>query len=441
VVGTTPVTTPATETVIRNSAVSIAAPATAVVGAKQYQFVGWSDGGARAHDVTAAASATLTATYADATPTVIPGSATVLEGSSGIHSVQVPVTLSRSSLLPVTVAWSTIYQSGLSGSPAVPPGDYTPTSGSVTFAPGQTAKTVSVPINGDTTNEPDEYALLAWTNPTNAGIGGYYGLGGLTIQNDDAVPTIVPGAVTVAEGSSGTRTMSVPVTLSGPSFQTVTASWSTIRPAGLGGAPADTPADYVAASGTVTFAPGETAKTVTITVNSDALDELDEYLLVAFTAPTNANIGGYLGLGFGTIQDDDAAPSVVPGLGSVVEGDAGTVSLAVPVALSAPSGKTVTVAWATTIPSPGGVPLADAGDYVAASGTVAFAPGETSKVVTITVNGDVAVEADEMVVVRFSPPTNATLGGYYGLGFGAITNDDIAAGSAVPPTRTWSRYD
>ena len=59
---------------------------------------------------------------------------------------------------------------------------------------------------------------------------------------------------------------------------------------------------------------------------------------------------------------------------------------------------------------------------------------------SITVNGDVTVEPDELVVVRFSSPTNATLGGYYGLGFGGITNDDAASGSVVPPTRTHGRF-
>src|SRR6185369_15780556 len=101
------------------------------------------------------------------------------------------------------------------------------------------------------------------------------------------------------------RTMSLPVTLSNPSGTTVTASWSTTRPPNLSGTPADAPADYLAASGTVTFAPGETSKTVTVTIVGDAIDEPDEYVLVGFSNPTNATIGGYLGLGFGTIQDDD----------------------------------------------------------------------------------------------------------------------------------------
>ncbi len=439
VVGTASSPAPVTQTEIRGSTVSVSAPATQVVGGKEYQFAGWSDGSARVHDVVASASATYTATYSDYTPAVIPGTATVAEGSSGPHNVQVPVTLSHPSSQTVTAAWTTYNPGGLPGSTATPPDDYTTTAGTVTFAPGETSKTVSVPVNGDTTNEPDEYTLLAWSNPTNATIGGYYGLGFLTLQNDDPVPTVVPGAATVSEGSSGTRTMSLPVTLSNPSSQPVTAAWSTVRPSGLPGSSADPSSDYLAASGTVTFAPGETAKTVTVTIVGDTTDEPDEYLVVAFSNPTNATIGGFLGLGFGTIQDDDAPPVLLPGSGSVVEGDAGTRTLAIPVSLSAPSGRSVTANWSTIIPANSGVPMADAADYVVASGTVSFAPGETSKVVSITVRGDVTVEPDEMVVVSFAAAVNATIGGYFGLGFGVITNDDAAGGATVPPTRTWTR--
>jgi hypothetical protein len=55
----------------------------------------------------------------------------------------------------------------------------------VTFAPGDTAKTVTIAVNGDTQIEPDEYVLVSFTNPTNAFLGGYYGLGVGTITNDD----------------------------------------------------------------------------------------------------------------------------------------------------------------------------------------------------------------------------------------------------------------
>ena len=53
-----------------------------------------------------------------------------------------------------------------------------------------------------------------------------------------------------------------------------------------------------------------------------------------------------------------------------------------------------------------------------------FAPGETAKTVTISVNGDTDVEPNEWITVSFKHPTNAKMGGFYGLGFGVITNDD-----------------
>lgn len=83
----------------------------------------------------------------------------------------------------------------------------------------------------------------------------------------------------------------------------MTVEWTTLPIAGPGfAAPPD---DYQAASGVVTFAPGETAKTVPIVVNADAVDEPDEYVVVSFRNPTNARMGGFWGLGFGVIIDDD----------------------------------------------------------------------------------------------------------------------------------------
>ena len=73
----------------------------------------------------------------------------------------------------------------------------------------------------------------------------------------------------------------------------------------------------------------------------------------------------------------------------------------------------------------GKAPRADpATDFTAASGTVTFAPGETAKSVTISVNGDTLPEPDEWITISFNHPTNAHMGGFYGLGFGVILNDD-----------------
>ena len=78
-------------------------------------------------------------------------------------------------------------------------------SGTVTFAPGQTSQTVAVSVKGDTLNEANEQFLVSFTSPTNATIGGFYGLGPVTITNDDTVPAVVPGGGVGGGGQFGVR--------------------------------------------------------------------------------------------------------------------------------------------------------------------------------------------------------------------------------------------
>src|SRR5439155_779521 len=156
-------------------------------------------------------------------------------------------------------------------------------------------------------------------------------------------------------------------------------------------------------SGTLTFAPGETTKTITMLVNGDTLYESDESFFINLTSPTNAVIAD--GSGTGRIPNDDPIPpSLVISYVSVKEGNTGAVSATLTVSLSAASGQTVTVSYATADG------MARAGsDYVAAAGSLTFAPGETSKTVTVLVNGDVLNEANETFFVNLSNPTNATI--------------------------------
>jgi chitinase len=115
----------------------------------------------------------------------------------------------------------------------------------------------------------------------------------------------VAGTTSVLEGNSGTTALRLPVTLSHPSAQTVTAHWSTVFAPNASGSRADPSTDYTTVSGTVTFAPGQTAKAVTINVKGDSTVEPNEYILVSFSKPTYATIGGVYGLAFGTITNDD----------------------------------------------------------------------------------------------------------------------------------------
>lgn len=228
---------------------------------------------------------------------VIPGSVTVTEGNSGTRVAQVPLTLSEPVGTPVTVEFVSVEPAGA----ATFPEDYDPVWSSVTFRPGQTTVTIPVTIKGDTLDEDDEPAWINVYAASHAEIGGFGGQGGVVIRDDDPLPAVVPGAVSVTEGDTGTKVVQVPVTLSAPSGRTVTVSYASLnQPGGY----ATWPEDYEPVLGTLTFLPGETSKTVALTIKGDTLDENDEGAILAFGTPTNATLGG-LGVGGVTIIDDE----------------------------------------------------------------------------------------------------------------------------------------
>jgi hypothetical protein len=101
----------------------------------------------------------------------------------------------------------------------------------------------------------------------------------------------------------------VPLVLSNPSTQVVRAQWHTLPVPGLPHPQGEPGFDYVASSGTATFLPGQISTTISVEVLDDPLVEEDEIVVVSFHHPTNAVMGGFWGLGFAVIQDnDDDAP-------------------------------------------------------------------------------------------------------------------------------------
>jgi hypothetical protein len=247
-------------------------------------------------------------------------------------------------------------------------------------------------------------------------------------------PTAVPGGGTSSEGDAGSHVLHVPITLSSPSTLPVTIAWNTLYVPGAPndtalGEQADPATDNSTASGTIVLPSGQTVGAALVPVRGDTLVERDEYVVVSFHNPIHAKMGGFWGLGFGGILNDDV-PRVLPGGGSSTEGDAGTGSVTVPVTLSQPSFTPVTVSWNTVYVAgaPDNTALgvqADPGtDYSPVSGTVEFAPGQSSANITVPIIGDVVSEGNEYFVVSFHDPINAKMGGFWGLGFAGILNDD-----------------
>jgi len=214
----------------------------------------------------------------------------------------------------------------------------------------------------------------------------------------------------VVVGEANAAGAAFAVTLSYASEQTVTVQYFASGDSAVAGG------DFTAVAGTLTFAPGETSKTVAVPVINDATDEYDETFSVYLSGATNASLATTRGLGM--IVDDDAAPTVSIGDVSRHEGRKSRTRFDFVVTLSAPSGKDVTVDFET---ADGTATTAD-GDYVAAAGLLTFAPGETRKVISVDVQGDNRREPTESFFVDLVNAGEATIAD--GRGVGSILDDD-----------------
>ena len=376
--------------------------------------------------ITQPSSVALTITDDDGEPTLSIGSASVTEGNSGSANLTFTVSLDAASGKQVTVA----YAEGAGGT-ATSGTDYTALSaGTLTFAAGDTSKTVAVSVRGDTTDEPNETVVVALSGPTNATVSATAGSGTGTITDDDATPkvTLALSRSSIAE-SGATNSTTVTARLDRPS-----SAATTITVAAAPGANAAAGDFTLNASPTLTIAAGATSSTgsVTVTAVDNSTDEADKSVTVSGTATNSQGITQPSNLTL-TITDDDGEPTLSIGSASVTEGNSGSANLTFTVSLDAASGKQVTVAYAE---GAGGTATSGT-DYTALSaGTLTFAAGDTSKTVVVSVRGDTTDEPNETVVVVLSSPTNTIVSATAGSGTGTITDDDDAPTVTLALSRT-----
>ncbi len=487
------------------------------------------------------------------------------------NNATLTISLSSSAIVPTTIDFATMADTG--PNPATAGTDYIATSGTVTFAVGETTKTIDVPIVGDLLIEPNETFKVVLSNAAGATLNDSEAV--VTIVNDDSPPEITINNITVVEPPSGSTDATFTVTLSNPVNTAVTVNFATVNGTAI------EPSDYASRSGTLTFTPGQTSKTITVPVLADSEAEGSESFTVVLANPQGGgfpggasmvsgtativdvasakvmlrleardaqgqitsvfqpgdeihlrgyvtdvsagdpdnqdgvfqifhdlvynsavvNIGGQ-GITFGPTypnqhsgdltmgglvdelgasadltpvgggelllweivfdaqgeglarfttdpadvlplhqtliygMDDPVNPSeiqygnldVLIGLGpkisignaQVTEGNSGTTPMTFEVTLSQPHVAPVTVSYATS----DGTATAPA-DYQVASGEVTFAPGETSKTITVNVVGDTELEAAETFFVTLSNPVNADIAQGGDRGTGTILDDEV----------------
>ena len=355
---------------------------------------------------TTIATASGTGTITNDDPGLSIDSPSVVEGDSGSVNLAFTVTLDPAATTQVTVNYADA-GSGTASSGT----DYAAIGGgTLTFSAGETSKTITVSVRGDTADEADETVVILLSNASGASIVTARGTGTIT---DNEVPGFSIDSPSAAEGDSESSSLTFTVTLSPASYRQVSVNY-----ADAGSGTATSGSDYAAFGGTLTFSAGETSKTIAVSVTDDALDEADETVVVVLSnASSGTNIAAASGTG--TITDND-----IPGFSidspSVMEGDSGTVNLTFTVSLSPASHQPAAVNYADA-----GTGTATSGtDYeTLAGGTLRFAAGETSKTIAVSVTSDAEFEPDETVVIALSNATSdasiATASGT-----GTISNDD-----------------
>ena len=265
--------------------------------------------------------------------------------------------------------------------------DYTAASGSITVAPGQTGATITVQVLPDQKVAND---LVFFVN--------IFGGVAATTANQQAVGTIVNsplgvsiGDASVANPNTGMQAILFPVYLNGATTNTVTVNYATADdPAATNEAKAGT--DYVAANGTLTFAPGQTSATITVMVDGTFTQAPNNLVfLVNLSTPVNANL--VHGQAVGTIVDNNAVPTLTVGNVVVPDGDMGDPitppftepqNALVPVYLSFPVPHDITVNYSTT-DGTGAFAAGPGTDYVKSTGTVTIKAGTSTGTIIVPI--------------------------------------------------------
>ncbi|MCA9060187.1 MAG: hypothetical protein KDA85_16880, partial [Planctomycetaceae bacterium] len=244
---------------------------------------------------------------------------------------------------------------------------------------------------------------------------GQYSFSG-TIVSGDGSPSISVSDATITEGGR----LAFVVSLSKASASDVTVNWATAAGS------ASSPADFLSKSGTLKFSAGQTTKTIYIDTVDDLAYEGTETLNFTLSNGVGAVVAD--GSATGTISDNDSPPSLSINDVSMTEGKIMTSgkdkgkpqrkTMVFTVTLSSPVTQTVKVKYATK----NGTAKTSDKDYLSASGTLEFAPGETSKTISVTVLGDKKSEAHETFTVTLSRAVGVKISDSTGVG--TIRNDD-----------------
>ncbi|MEP9360968.1 Calx-beta domain-containing protein [Sphingomonas sp. KR3-1] len=345
--------------------------------------------------------------------------ASVVEGNSGTRNLVFTVTRTGDASGAASVEYG-VDLDGTAASSDLAPGAVL--SGTVDFAAGETTKTISVAVKGDTVIEANE-SLSVHLYPLSGDVVVDDGDAIGTIVNDDFLPSHISiSDASVVEGNSGTSNLVFTVTRTGGTSAAASVEYGV----DLDGTAASSDlAPGAVLSGTVDFAAGETTKTISVAVKGDTTVEANETLSAhLYALSENAIVDD--GDAIGTIVNDDVLPSHISiSDASVVEGNSGTSNLVFTVTRTGGTSAAASVEYGVDLD--GTAASSDLAPGAVLSGTVDFAAGETTKTISVAVKGDTTVEANETLSAHlYALSENAIVDD--GDAIGTIVNDDVLPG-------------
>ncbi|MGD9722726.1 MAG: Calx-beta domain-containing protein [Pirellulales bacterium] len=352
-------------------------------------------------------------------PEVSVSRSSTAEGPNGGTTEMVfTVSLALSSAETVTVPYTTFDQTALAGQ------DYVAQAGTLTFAPLEKVKTVTVQVLGDLETEaPEEFDLNIY-DPVGAVL--FEPIGQGIIRDFGSLPVLTIDDVVVVEGDAGTSNAVFTVTLSAPPAGTpVTVQYSTADGTATAGQ------SYLTTAGTLTFSPGVTTQTIAVPIIGDTMDEFNNSFLLNLTAPVGADLEDAQGLGLIYNNDDPVTANFI-GTEVDFEPIGSAAQLTFTVALSAASGKPVEVFWTTQADG-----TAKPGvNFVEQVGHFVMAPGTTTATFNVTVLDDGVRTTDRTFsVIMQSELTNANYGDRYTFAL-LVDTDTLPALSLSKPEVT-----
>lgn len=321
----------------------------------------------------------------------------VAQGQNAVFTVN----LAQPATTAVTLNYATANGTAAAGT------DYTTTTGTLTFAPGQSAQTITIPALTAAGNTGGRNLTLTVSNPAGTPAANAYTLTNatrtLTVLGSSQTapqPVIAINNVSVIEPvGTNTATAVFTVSLDRPAASAVTITYATANVSALAGS------DYTATTGTLTIPTGSTTATISVPILSDTTVEQPESFVVNLTNPANAILGA-TNQGIATITDPANLPTI--GLNTVAtvnEGLSVNTVAQIPVTLSSAAAAPVTIVYSVTAGT-----AQEGSDFAPlTNGTVTIPAGATTGVLPVTIRPDLNVEGAETFTVTINSVSGATL--------------------------------